>query len=63
MNHKCDFCGEEFNEWDLERRNIGRRIKWVCRACAKSGEIDTKSIEIVRSDRRRKIYESTKNKK
>lgn len=63
MTHKCEICGKEFHEWDMRGLNVGRRTKWLCRECYKSGSKDADTIAQIRGERRKKIYEKTNNRK
>ena len=44
---KCDYCGEEVLEYDLERVMLARgRIKYMCYKCKAKGENELKKRKV-----------------
>ena len=35
---KCNVCGEEYPVYEMEARNTGRRVLYVCRKCSEKGD-------------------------
>jgi hypothetical protein len=44
---KCDYCGKECEEYDLERRMFARgRVKYICYKCRRLGDEELRKSKI-----------------
>lgn len=44
---KCDYCGEDYEEYDLERRMFAKgRVKYICYKCKAHGENEVKKLKV-----------------
>lgn len=55
---KCDECGEEYHEYDLERRMFARgRVKYICYKCRCKGENELRKHKVAEMERKKLIGE------
>ena len=55
---KCDYCGEEFEEYDLERRMFAKgRVKYICYKCRSKGEDEQRKHKVAEMERKKLIGE------
>ena len=47
MKRKCDYCGKEYEEYDLTRRMFARgRVKYMCYKCQAKGDNEVKKHKV-----------------
>lgn len=55
---KCDECGEEYHEYDLERRMFARgRVKYICYKCRRLGDEELRKSKIRMMEKQGRIGE------
>ena len=44
---KCDFCGEEYQEYELERRMFAKgKTRYICYKCRNIGNYEVKKLKV-----------------
>ena len=47
MRRKCDYCGEELEEYDLERRMFAKgKVRYICYKCRAKGENEVRKHKV-----------------
>lgn len=55
---KCDECGEEYHEYDLERRMFARgRVKYICYKCRSKGAIEASRVKMAGMEKHHRLGE------
>lgn len=55
---KCDFCGKDFNKYDLERKMFGKgRVKYMCYRCKGKCDIELKKHKVAGMEKKGLIGE------
>lgn len=60
MKRKCDICGTEHSEWDMQPMNTGRKTEWWCWDCYQNADREATQSDLIRGYRLHKISESKK---
>ncbi len=55
---KCDYCGEEYEEFDLERKMFAKgKVRYICYKCKSKGEEELKKHKVKSMEKHKLIGE------
>lgn len=57
MKRACDICGQEAEQYWMDKYNTGRTTVWVCPACKRKGVREVNLSEVMNKKRKRKENE------